>query len=83
MRMLTRSVTEFSLHDTPSAHASMGQLQVLPYIWVDRKELYQYQTQEYGERRRYVLRDEKLLDPYRYIEDKTAAMATVLVPTWS
>ena len=77
MGSITRSITEFSLpdgHDTPH----IGRL--LPDIWVDRKELYQYQTPNDEERQRYLLTYRKLLDPYQYIEDKTSVITTVLAP---
>ena len=79
MGLITRSVTEFSLHDRHNT-PYIGQL--LPDIWVDRKELYQYQTVtlDDGERQRYVLIYRKLLDPYLYIEDDTAVITTMVAP---
>ena len=72
--LVTRSITEFSLHaghGTRDTH--IGQL-LLPDIWVDGKELYhwQYRTtleMDEGERQRYTLTYDKLLDPYEFVED--------------
>ena len=69
--LVTRSITEFSLHaghSTTDTH--IGQL--LPDIWIDGKELYQYRTtleMDEGERQRYTLTYDKLLDPYEFVED--------------
>ena len=69
--LVTRSITEFSLHaghSTTDTH--IGQL--LPDIWIDGKELYQYRTKlemDEGERQRYTLTYGKLLDPYEFVED--------------
>ena len=64
--LITRSITEFSLH---VGHNTTPQL-LLPDIWVDGKKLYQYQTlttqdNVNGERQRYMLTyDKPPSDPY-------------------
>ena len=77
MGLITRSITEFSLHGGHNI-PHFGQLP--PDIWVDRKELYQYQTLDGEESQRYVRTYQTLLDPYEYIEDNTAVITTVLAP---
>jgi hypothetical protein len=69
--LVTRSITEFSLHTTSTTDTHIGQL-LLPDIWVDGKKLYQYLTilrLDDGERQRYTLTYDKLLDPYEYVEE--------------
>ena len=70
--LITRSITEFSLH---AGHGTtdtyIGQL-LLPDIWIDGKKLYQYRTtlkMDDGERQRYTLTHDKLLDPYEFVEE--------------
>ena len=66
--LVTRSITEFSLH---VGHNTTPQ-PLLPGIWVDEKTLYQYQTPtilDDGERQRYLLTYENLLDPYEDVKD--------------
>ena len=70
--LVTRSITEFSLH---AGHGTtdtyIGQL-LLPDIWIDGKKLYQYRTtleMDEGERQRYTLTYDKPLDPYEFVED--------------
>ena len=65
--LVTRSITEFSLH---VGHSTTPQL--LPDIWVDGKKLYQYRYQttlDDGERRRYMLTFDEPLDPYESVKD--------------
>ena len=67
MGLITRSITEFLLHDGHTSNAPhIGQLP--PDIWADGKKLYQYQTLDGGERQRYVLTYDMLLDPYENAE---------------
>ena len=77
MELITRSITEFSLHD---GHNTPHIGQLLPDIWVHRKELYQYKKLEGEERQRYVRTYQTPLDPYLYIVDNTAAITTLLAP---
>ena len=66
MGLVTRSITEFLLHD---GHNTPHIGQLLPDIWVDGKKLYQFQLLDGGERRRYMLTYDMLLDPYEYVEE--------------
>ena len=72
IELVTRSITEFSLH---VGHNTTPQL-LLPDIWVDGKKLYQA-TLDDGERRRYRLTHDEPFGPYdydpfiRYIEEST------------
>jgi len=66
MRLIARSITEISIHD---GHKTPHIGQKLPDIWVNRKELYQYQAMNDEERQKYVLTyycDQNPLDPYPY-----------------
>ena len=81
MGLVTRSISNFSLHvghdDTP-LHSISG---ILPDIWVDGKKLYQCQTlEDDGGRWRYSLSFQELLDPYRYVEDNVSVITTLLAP---
>ena len=70
--LVTRSITEFSLHAGHSNTDTHIQQLLLPDIWVDGKKLYQYRTtleKDDGERQRYQLTYDKLLDPYEFEED--------------
>ena len=51
-RLVTRSITGFLLH---VGQNTLHIRQLLPDIWVDGKELYQYQTPDDGEGHRYML----------------------------
>jgi hypothetical protein len=63
--LITRSIAEFSLH---VGHKTIPQL-LLPDIWVDGKKLYHSSTTlDDGERRRYMLSYDKLLDRYEDVE---------------
>ena len=68
--LVTRSITEYSLHVGHNLNTTTPQL-LLPDIWFDRKKLYQYQTPttlDDGERRRYMLSYDKPLDPYAFVD---------------
>ena len=72
IELVTRSITEFSLHAGHSNTDTHIQQLLLPDIWVDGKKLYQNWTtikMDDGERQRYTLTYDKLLDPYEFIED--------------
>ena len=72
--LITRSITEFSINVNTSQH-------LLPDIWVDGKKLYQFQTltiQDDGERWRYMLTRDKLLDPYECVENFTPFIQYIL-----
>ena len=81
MGLVTRSISDFSLHVGYGDVPHIGGL-LLPDIWVAGKKLYQCQTSDYddGGRRRYSLTYQKLLDPYRYVEDNISVMTTLLAP---
>ena len=74
--LVTRSITEFSLHGRYDAlHRDIGQL--LPDIWVAGDKLYQYQTLDDEERQRYVLTYHDLMsDPYLYVDDPTLVITS-------
>ena len=79
MGLITRSITEFSLHD---GHNTPRIGQLLPDINVHGKKLYQYQTLDDEERRRYILTYYDIpsrLGPYEYLveEDVTPVLAIV------
>ena len=62
--LVTRSITEFSLHVGHNPQL------LLPDIWVDGDKLYQYRTMlDDGKRQRYMLTYDELLDPYDYVEE--------------
>ena len=67
VRLVTRSITGFSLH---VGHNIPHIRQLLSDIWVDGK-LYQYQTLDGEERQRYKLTYQKpeLFGPYQYLEE--------------
>ena len=74
MELVTRSITEFSLHVGHDSIPHIGQL--LPDIWVSGMKLYQYQTPDDGERHGYKLTYHKPLDPYQYEDDNTVVSPT-------
>jgi hypothetical protein len=73
--LVERSVTDFSLQVGGNRPHSG---QILPDIWVGGKKLYQYQTLDDGVGQRYKLTYRPLLGPYKYLEDNTTVMTTVV-----
>ena len=77
IELITRSITEFSLH--VGSNTSQRIEQRLPDIWVDEKKLFQYQTLDDGERQRYMQIYDRLSDPYEYVDDNVPVITTVIV----
>jgi len=78
--LITRSITEFSIN---VEHNTTPKL-LLPDIWVDGKKLYQYQTlttQDDGQRLRYMLTYDKLLEPYEYVDNFNPLIPYILQDT--
>ena len=67
--LITRSIIEFTID---AGHNTTTPQPLLPDIWVEGKKLYQHQTLDNGERRRYLLTYDKLLDPYEFEENFTS-----------
>ena len=68
MPLIECSVAGFSLHGGDGSRL----WRIPPDIWVDGKKLYQYRTtlkMDDGERQRYTLTHDKLLDPYEFVEE--------------
>ena len=79
--LITRSITKFSINDE---HNITPPQLLLPDFWVNGKKLYQYQTLttlDDGERLRYKLTYDKLLDPYEYVENFTPLIQYIIQST--
>lgn len=81
--LVTRSITdsEFSLHVGHNTNTNTPHVgQCLPDIWVDGKELYQYQTLDDEDGQGYMLTYcmLQMSDPYKYAEDGTTFTTTII-----